>query len=80
MDSTSKLIRNPTLKVDSLSTSSNKKTKAQIRGKESWRDLTITKICDICGKEYHPPRSGFQYTSRFCSWECSKKRNNRLSF
>lgn len=42
------------------------------------RDLSITKNCDKCGKEYHPRKNGYQFTSRFCSAECSRK--NRGSF
>lgn len=37
------------------------------------RDLSITKICDICGIAYHPRKNGYQITSRFCSAECSRK-------
>lgn len=37
------------------------------------RDLSVTKICDVCGISYHPRRNGYQATSRFCSAECSRK-------
>lgn len=47
--------------------------KRQIKGKESWRDLKITKKCSLCRKKYHPRRNGYQATSRFCSATCSKK-------
>lgn len=33
------------------------------------RDTTITKICDNCGKGYHP-RQGYQGAARFCCQEC----------
>jgi len=75
-----KLKRGVTLKGDSVSMSSDKKTKAEIQREKIWKDFTITKICDTCGKEYHPRKNGFQYTSRFCSWECSRKRKHLLSF
>jgi len=68
------------LKGNSISMYSDKEAKAEIQREKIWKDFTITKICDTCGNEYHPRKNGFQYTSRFCSWECSKKRNNRLSF
>ncbi len=42
-----------------------------------YRDLSITKKCDTCGKNYHPRKNGYQTTSRFCSAVCSRK--NRRS-
>ncbi|MDA8239582.1 MAG: hypothetical protein M0Z67_04320 [Nitrospiraceae bacterium] len=52
---------------------SQKKKPGEIPGKESWRNLSITKICDTCKKEYHPRKNGYEATSRFCSAECTKK-------
>lgn len=49
-----------------------KQEKTEIEGKESWRDLTITKVCDTCGKEYHPRRNGYELISRYCSQRCSR--------
>lgn len=37
------------------------------------RDLSVTKNCDTCGKQYHPRRNGYQATSRYCSAPCSRK-------
>jgi hypothetical protein len=67
-------------KGDSVPISSDKETKTEIQRGKIWKDFTITKVCDTCGKEYHPRKNGFQYTSRFCSRECYKKTNNRLTF
>ena len=47
--------------------------KKEIKGKESWRDLSITKKCAVCGKEYHPRNNSYQYTSKYCSQGCSRK-------
>jgi hypothetical protein len=33
------------------------------------RDMTVTKLCENCGKEYHP-RHGYQGAARFCGQEC----------
>jgi len=54
--------------------------KAEIPGKESWRDLSITKTCDACGKKYHPRNNSYQYTSRFCSQECARQARKRKIF
>jgi hypothetical protein len=37
------------------------------------RDLSIRKICEVCGIPYHPRKNGYQTTSRFCSAECTRK-------
>lgn len=37
------------------------------------RDLKIIKICDNCGRKYHPRKNSYQMTSRFCSQLCTKK-------
>ncbi len=37
------------------------------------RDMSITKICDVCKKPYHPRKNSYQATSRFCSAACSRK-------
>ncbi len=37
------------------------------------RDLSITKICEVCGISHHPRKNGYQTTSRFCSASCTKK-------
>ncbi len=41
------------------------------------RDLSITKTCDTCGKQYHPRKNGYQTTSRFCSAVCARKGRNK---
>ena len=46
---------------------------AQKKPVKEVRDLSITKICDVCGKVYHPRKNGYQATSRFCSAECSRR-------
>jgi hypothetical protein len=40
-------------------------------------DLSITKICDNCGKEYHPRNNSYQIISRFCSAECVKENRKK---
>lgn len=57
-----------------------KEGKVEILGKESWRDLTIIKICDTCGKEYHPRKNSYQAISRFCSAICAKKGRRKPLF
>jgi hypothetical protein len=52
----------------------SEKKEPEIEGKESWRDLSITKVCETCGKEYHPRKNSYQYVSRFCSQLCARKR------
>lgn len=51
-----------------------KTKKVEILGKESWRDLSITKTCATCGKEYHPRKNSYQLISRFCSQQCARKK------
>ncbi len=48
------------------------KRKKEVFGKESWRDLSITKKCATCGKKYHPRRNSYQFISQYCSRECSQ--------
>lgn len=38
-----------------------------------FRDLSITKVCDNCGKEYHPRKNSYQTTSRFCNAKCFRE-------
>jgi len=42
-----------------------------------FRDLSITKICANCGKEYHPRKNSYQIVSRFCSTECVKENRQK---
>lgn len=44
---------------------------AEIPGKESFRNLAVTKVCDTCGKGYHPRRNGYEHLSRFCCRPCT---------
>ncbi len=39
---------------------------------EKRRALKIIKVCDKCGRKYHPRSNGYELMSRFCSKECSK--------
>ena len=57
-----------------------KTEKTEIKGKESWRDLTITKVCATCGNEYHPRNNSYQLISRFCSKVCARKGRNKPLF
>jgi len=48
------------------------KTKAkEVRGQESFRNLSVTLVCDACGEEYHPRKNGYEFLSRFCSRPCT---------
>ncbi|MCX5657975.1 MAG: hypothetical protein NTZ48_07165 [Candidatus Omnitrophica bacterium] len=49
-----------------------KKVKREVKGKESWRDLSMTKICAVCKEKYHPRRNSYQITSRYCSQQCAR--------
>lgn len=44
------------------------------------KDLTIIKVCDNCGRKYHPRRNSYQATSRFCTQECVKQARRRKAF
>ena len=49
------------------------KAKDEIPGKESWRDLTITKICATCGKELYRTQFRLEHTNiRFCDKICKR--------
>ena len=50
-----------------------KKAPKKSVGADVGRDLSITKLCDCCGKSYHPRKNSYQATSRFCSAQCSRK-------
>ena len=50
----------------------NRKAKSEeIPGQESWRNLSIIRVCDACGNKYHPRKNGYEYLSRFCSRPCT---------
>lgn len=34
------------------------------------RNPRITKVCDNCGKTFHPIRNSYAQLARFCSAEC----------
>jgi len=55
-------------------------TKKEIKGKESWRDLAMTKICATCGISYHPRNNRHQITSRYCSVKCVKDGRKKRGF
>jgi hypothetical protein len=38
---------------------------------QTLRDTSITKICALCGKNYHPTRNGFADISKYCSQKCT---------
>jgi len=40
---------------------------------DSFRDKSMIKICEFCGRKYHPRRNSYQALSRFCSQLCVKK-------
>lgn len=37
------------------------------------RDLTMIKICENCGRKYHPRRNSYQLISKYCSQSCVKE-------
>lgn len=45
----------------------------KMKATKTVRDLSITKVCEVCGIHYHPRKNGYQTTSRFCSAECTRK-------
>jgi hypothetical protein len=48
------------------------KTRAkEILGQESYRNLTVTLVCDTCKGEYHPRKNGYEYLSKYCSRPCT---------
>ncbi len=49
-----------------------KAQKTETKGKEKWRDLSITKTCATCGQEYHPRKNSYQFTSKYCSQKCAR--------
>jgi hypothetical protein len=57
-----------------------KPKKQEILGKESWRDLSITKFCDNCGMMYHPRKNSYQAVSRFCSQQCVREFRKKRGF
>ncbi len=38
------------------------------------RDLSVIKVCETCGRQYHPRRNGYQTTSKYCSALCARKK------
>jgi len=48
-------------------------SKKVVKGKESWRDLAITKKCKICGEKFHPRKKNTYYTGKYCSVICGRK-------
>ena len=50
-----------------------KTKKNVIKSKKSWRDLSVTKKCKVCGKVYHPRKKNNYYISKYCSTICSRK-------
>ena len=52
--------------------------KKVVKKKREWRDLTVTKKCEGCGKKYHPDRT-YIATSRFCSQVCARKEVKKKS-
>jgi len=51
-----------------------KRVSPEVKGKESWRDLSITKTCQTCGKKFHPSKNGYQHSAKFCSAKCIRKK------
>lgn len=43
-------------------------------------DQSMVKVCNTCGKKYHPRRNSYQITSRFCDQECARKGRRIPSF
>jgi hypothetical protein len=46
------------------------------------KDLRITKVCENCGKKFHPTRNSYAMLARFCSPECYRewRRTHQWSF
>jgi len=55
-----------------------KSKKREIKGKESWRDLSITRTCATCKRKYHPRRNSYQLISIYCSRPCAAKGRKKL--
>lgn len=44
----------------------------EVLSPDKLRNPDVTKVCWNCGKEFHPYK-GFEFTSHFCSCECSNE-------
>jgi len=47
-------------------------------GKESWRDLSITKTCENCGKKYHPRKNSYQAVSNSVLKHAFERQGRRI--